>query len=420
MTVSFLGAILGLLISIILILKKIVPTYSMIIGAILGGIIGGATPMETVNFMVKGVQGISPAIIRIVTAGILAGTLTESGAAVKIAEVIVKKLGNKNALLSMTLATCVLTAVGVFGDVAIITVAPIGIQIAKNLGYRKLGILIAMIGGVKAGNVISPNPNAIAAADSFQQPLTSIMMVGLPCSLVAIIVTVFIAKFLSTKGTEIEEVTISTKENTLPTFLGAITGPMVTVLLLILRPLFGIVIDPLIALPVGGLCGIIAMKKWKNTLEFLTVGLQKMSGVSLLLVGTGALSGIIANSTLKDIIVEGINFLGLPPYLLAPVAGTLMGAATASSTAGTTLGSQIFGPTILEYGLAPLAVAGMIHAGSFVFDGLPHGSFFHISAGSVNMEISERLKLIVWESLIGVGMITISTLLFGVFNIIKY
>ena len=35
------------------------------------------------------------------------------------------------------------------------------------------------------------------------------------------------------------------------------------------------------------------------------------------------------------------------------------------------------------------------------------------------MEISERLKLIVWESLIGVGMITISTLLFGVFNIIK-
>ena len=95
-----------------------------------------------------------------------------------------------------------------------------------------------------------------------------------------------------------------------------------------------------------------------------------------------------------------------------------MGAATASSTAGTTLGSQIFGPTILEYGLAPLAVAGMIHAGSFVFDGLPHGSFFHISAGSINMEISERLKLIVWESLIGIGMVTTSTILFGVLNII--
>jgi len=418
MTVSFLGAVFGLIISIILILKKIVPTYAMIVGAILGGIIGGATPIETVNFMVGGVQGISPAIIRIVTTGILAGTLTESGAATKIAEVIVKKLGDRNTLLSMTLATCVLTAVGVFGDVAIITVAPIGIQIAKKLKYRKLGILIAMIGGVKAGNVISPNPNAIAAADSFHQPLTSIMMVGLPCSLVAIIVTTFIAKLLSNKGTTIENMHIDMENKDLPTFIGAITGPAVTVLLLILRPTLGIVIDPLIALPIGGICGILAMKKGKNTLEFLTMGLQKMSGVSLLLVGTGALSGIIANSTLKDVIVEGIRILGLPPYLLAPVAGTLMGAATASSTAGTTLGSQIFGPTILEYGLAPLAVAGMIHAGSFVFDGLPHGSFFHISAGSINMEISERLKLIVWESLIGIGMVTTSTILFGVLNII--
>lgn len=419
MAVSFLGAIFGLIISIVLILRKIVPTYAMIIGAIVGGIVGGATPVETVNFMIGGVQSISPAIIRIITAGVLAGTLTESGAATKIAEVIIKRLGDKNALLSMTLATCVLTAVGVFGDVAIITVAPIGIQIAKKLKYRKLGILIAMIGGVKAGNVISPNPNAIAAADIFNQPLTSIMMVGLPCSLVAIIVTTFIAKFLSDKGTAIEKSDIGMEIKELPSIVGAVTGPVVTILLLILRPLFGIVIDPLIALPIGGMCGILAMKKGKNTLEFLTVGLQKMSGVSLLLIGTGALSGIIANSTLKDIIVEGINILGLPPYLLAPVAGTLMGAATASSTAGTTLGAQIFGPTILEYGLVPLAVAGMIHAGSFVFDGLPHGSFFHISAGSVNMEINERLKLIVWESLIGIAMVSTSTILFGVLNILK-
>lgn len=143
-----------------------------------------------------------------------------------------------------------------------------------------------------------------------------------------------------------------------------------------------------------------------------------MSGVALLLIGTGALAGIIANSNLKDVIVEGINVIGFPPYLLAPISGILMGAATASSTAGTTLGAQIFGPTILEYGLAPLAIGGMIHAGSFVFDGLPHGSFFHISAGSVNMEISERLKLIIWESIVGVAMVGLSTILFGAFKLV--
>ena len=60
----------------------------------------------------------------------------------------------------------------------------------------------------------------------------------------------------------------------------------------------------------------------------------------------------------------------------------------------------------------------MIHAGSFVFDGLPHGSFFHISAGSVNMEISERLKLIIWESLVGIAMVGLSTVLFGAFKLV--
>lgn len=418
MTVSALGAVLGLCIAIVLILKKIAPTYAMIIGAILGGVIGGAGLGGTVDYMIKGVQGISPAIIRIITAGILAGTLTESGAAAKIAEVIVKKLGNKNALLSMALSTCILTAVGVFGDVAIITVAPIAIQIAKKLDYKKLGILIAMIGGVKAGNIISPNPNAIAAADSFKVPLTSIMMVGLPCTMLAIIVTTIIAKRLSSKGTPIADIDVTTVTSDLPSIFGALAGPLVTIGILILRPIAGIVVDPLIALPIGGICGIIAMGKTKDTIEYLEVGLKKMSGVALLLIGTGALSGIIGNSNLKDVIVNFINMVGFPPYLLAPIAGTLMGAATASSTAGTTLGSQIFGPTILQYGLKPLAVAGMIHAGSFVFDGLPHGSFFHISAGSVNMTISERLKLIVWESLIGLAMVTLSTILFGALKLV--
>ena len=43
----------------------------------------------------------------------------------------------------------------------------------------------------------------------------------------------------------------------------------------------------------------------------------------------------------------------------------------------------------------------MVHAGATVLDHLPHGSFFHATAGSVNMTINERLKLIPYESLIG-------------------
>ena len=33
-----------------------------------------------------------------------------------------------------------------------------------------------MIGGGKAGNIISPNPNTIAASEAFEVDLTSLMM----------------------------------------------------------------------------------------------------------------------------------------------------------------------------------------------------------------------------------------------------
>ena len=41
---------------------------------------------------------------------------------------------------------------------------------------------------------------------------------------------------------------------------------------------------------------------------------------------------------------------------------------------------------------------------------------FHATGGSVNMDISERLKLIPYESAIGLMMAVVSTLIFGVFR----
>ncbi|MGV2644988.1 GntP family permease, partial [Clostridium perfringens] len=114
-----------------------------------------------------------------------------------------------------------------------------------------------------------------------------------------------------------------------------------------------IAIDPLIALPVGGICGILAMGKIKYINKYATYGLAKMSGVAILLIGTGTLAGIIANSGLKDVIISGINALGLPSFMLAPVSGILMSAATASTTSGTAVATSVFGPTIVQLGVAP-------------------------------------------------------------------
>ena len=248
-TVSVLGALVALAVAIVLILKKVQPTYAMIFGAVIGGLVGGAGLTGTVSFIISGTQGIVSAIIRIVTAGILAGALIESGAAERIAESIINKMGAKRSLIAITLATWLLTTVGVFGDVACITVAPIALQMARRAGYHKMGVLMAQLGAVRAGNVMSPNPNAIAAAEAFNLPLTSIIAVGVIPAVTALIVTSLLAKRLSMRGTEITEADIggeAAQHKDLPPLWAALSGPVVTIAILLLRPIAGITIDPLI------------------------------------------------------------------------------------------------------------------------------------------------------------------------------
>ena len=412
--VSTLGAITALVVAIALILRKVPPAYGMIIGALIGGVVGGVSLPDTVTLMIGGAQGIVTAVLRILAAGILAGVLIESGAATSIAETIVKKVGETRALLALALATMILTAVGVFVDVAVITVAPIALAIARRADISKMAILLAMVGGGKAGNVMSPNPNSIAAADAFNVPLTSVMAAGVIPGLCGMLLAYFIAQKLIHKGSKVQAHEVVSR---LPSFGAAIVAPLVAIVLLSLRPIAGISIDPLIALPVGGLLGALVMKRYRDTNHFAVSGLTRMAPVAVMLLGTGTLAGIIANSGLKNVLIDALTSSGLPSYLLAPVSGAMMSLATASTTAGTAVASSVFSQTILDLGVPALAGAAMIHAGATVFDHMPHGSFFHATGGSVHMDMKERLALIPYESAVGLMIAVVSTLIFGVFGL---
>lgn len=416
--VSTLGALVALVIAIALILKSVPPAYGMIIGALIGGVVGGVSLTDTVQLMIGGAQGIVTSVLRILAAGVLAGVLIESGAATSIAETIVKKTGETRALFALALATMILTAVGVFVDVSVITVAPIALAIAHRARLSKTAILLAMIGGGKAGNVMSPNPNAIAAADAFHVPLTSVMAAGVIPGLCGVVVAYLIAKRLINKGSQVQQhEVVAVDYSTLPSFAAAMVAPLVAIALLALRPIANINVDPLIALPLGGLMGAVVMGRFKQTNQFAISGLSRMAPVAVMLLGTGTLAGIIANSGLKDGLIDVLTASGLPSYLLAPFSGAMMSLATASTTAGTAVASNVFSQTILDLGVPALAGAAMIHSGATVFDHMPHGSFFHSTGGAVHMDIRERLKLIPYESAVGLTIAFVSVLIFGVFGL---
>jgi GntP family gluconate:H+ symporter len=422
---SALAAVIGLLLSIVLIIKKVSPVFSLMLGAVVGGLLAGWGLETTVAQMIGGVKDITPAIVRILAAGVLTGMLVKTGAASTIAHSIIKALGEKYIYLALALSAMILTGMGVFIDVAVITIAPIAIIMGNKLQLSKMKLLLAMIGGGKCGNILSPNPNTIIAAENFDAPLSSVMAAGIVPALIGLAVTVFVIiplipkeKPTSLEGEEArgdkargEKAPHDTSavgdpdeargEEKLPALWRSLLGPIVTIILLALRPIAGIVIDPMIALPIGGVVGIIATAKWRDTAACLTYGLEKMSGIAILLVGTGTLAGIIKASAIKDVLVGMLAGWSNGGTFMAPIAGALMSAATASTTAGATIASASFGEAILAAGVTAVWGAAMTNAGATTLDHLPHGSFFHATGGSMGFSVSERLRLIPYETLVG-------------------
>lgn len=418
------GAIIGLVIAIILILRKVNPVYALFGGAVIGGLIGGASLANTAQAIIEGTNSVMGAVVRVIAAGVLAGVLIESGAAEKIAETIVEKFGEKKVLLAIALSSMIITAVGVFIPVTVIIVAPIALPVAKKVGITKSSILLAMIGGGKAGNIISPNPNTIAVAKGFNVELAQVMIGAFIPAVIGLIVTYFVATLISKKGEMIKEseIPVRVDNKVKPSFGKAMVAPIVAVILLALNPIANMLhlkflatiqIDAMYILPIAGLIGLFAMGQRSKILEYTTSGLNRMTPTVMILIGAGAIAGIISKSNLSDAVVYCIQQTGISGVFLAPISGILMAAATASTSTGAIVATGTFAKAILAVGVAPLSAAIMINTGAVVIDHLPHGNFFHASADAVKMNIKERMKLMPYESIVGGSMVIVSIIIYG-------
>jgi len=422
-TISWIGALIGLALAIILILKKFNPVYSLFLGAIIGSLIGGANLTQTVNVLISGTQSIMGTAIRVLAAGVLAGVMMESGAAESIAQKIISKLGENKAIIALALATMIITAVGVFIPVAVLIVAPIALSVGNKMNISKTALLVALSGGGKAGNIISPNPNTIAAASGFNLELSEVMIAGFIPAIFGLIVTIIIANLIKNKGAKIQAVDLKAEEKKdYPSFGKAIVAPLVAVILLMINPIGAILniealsnfkVDAMYILPIAGILGMLAMGQGKKIITYTSAGLNKMTATILILIGAGAIAGLIGNSDLSQQVVKLIQLSGISGTFLAPISGALMAVATGSTSTAVLLATGSFGEAILTMGTTPLAAAVMVHTAATVIDQVPQGNYFHVTAASMNMTIKERLGVLPYEALVGGAMCIVATILYG-------
>ena len=427
--ISWWEALIGLALAIFLILRKLDPVYSLLLGAIVGAVIGGAGLEGTINILVKGEQSVMGTVLRVLAAGMLAGVMMDSGAAETLARTIVNKFGDRLAIFALALATMVITAVGVFIPVAVLIIAR---EVGRNMHISKLSLLVALSGGGKAGNIISPNANTIAAAKGFGLELSQVMIADFIPAVIALIVTVVVARMIRKKGRavleqDLEDSAKTIKQSDLPTFKQAIVAPVIAIVLLLLGPIGTICHLPLLAkvnldatyvLPFAAIIGALAMGKGEKIKSYAQTGVSRMTGVVMILIGAGAIGATITASTFPELLIELIKASHVPGVLLAPLSGILMAGATASTSTGVILATGSFAKSILGFGVAPLAAAAMVHTGAIVIDQLPQGNYFHVTANAMHMDIKERSQGIFYEFLVGGSAMLTATILYGFLHLL--
>lgn len=426
MVISWWGALIGLALAIYLILKKLNPVYSLMLGAIIGASLTG-----TIDILVKGEQSVMGTVLRVLAAGMLAGVMMESGAAETLARTIVDKLGDRMAILSLALATMVITAVGVFIPVAVLIVAPIALEVGRRMHISKLALLVALSGGGKAGNIISPNANTIAAAKVFGLELSQVMIANFIPAVVALIMTVIVTRLLVKKGDAVMEADlgdmVDSDTGNLPTLGQAVVTPILAIVLLLLNPIGQVAhltlltkvnLDATYVLPFAAIVGALVMKKGRELRDYARVGMTRMTDVVLILIGAGAIGATITSSNLPQLLIKGVEASHMPGVLLAPISGILMAAATASTSTGVILATGSFAKAILGFGVAPLAAAAMVHTGAIVIDQLPQGNYFHVTANAMHMDLRQRSQGILYEAMVGGSAMLTATILYGFLHLI--
>jgi len=427
-SISIIGVVVALVLSIFLIIKKMNPALAMFTGVFAGALIGGANLSQMLDIVILGGRQVVGINIRIIAGGFLVGALIETGAAETIARGIVKGLGEKRALLAIALSTLIVTAAGVFIPVTMLIVAPIALSVAYKANISKFAAILAMSGGGKAGNMISPNPNTIAAAGSFDLPLSEVMINGFIPAMVALVVTLLLCRMVQKKHFKVEagDLEDSIAAENLPSFGKSIVSPVIAIGLLMLNPIGDILgihfinsanlpMDPFFVLPIGAVIGLLALGRGKQITEFAQKGALRMAPVVLMLFGAGAIGGLITTSVFPAMIENALSAMGIPMAYLAPLSSTIFASAAGSNAAGVIIGGDAFASTILAAGVPAIAGAVMLHAGGGFLDIVPHGNIFLATQQGMKCTMVERIKVMPYEAAVG-GIMTLTSVVMYMFG----
>ncbi len=387
--------VLAVVIMIVSISKFKVHPFIAIMGiALLLGIVVGIPLKDLPGTIGGGFSGTFTSIGIVIILGALIGVILEkTGAAVKLADMVIGAVGEKKPELAILIMGWIVS-IPVFCDSGFVILNPIRQAIRKRTMTSSVAMTVALSAGLYAAHVfIPPTPGPIAAAGALGLGNNLLLIIGLGAlvSIPTLIAAYFYAKYIGKRVKAEEELEDSreviksyeelVKEyGKLPNGFLATAPILVPIVLMAvgsigaalkwegtLMALVAFLGSPMIALTVGLIFGVILLSASHKMGEFnvLTNETLKVVGPILFITAAGGVLGrVITTAGFVEYIQENASFLSTVgiffPFLIAAILKSAQGSSTvAITTTAGIMGSFVESGTMMQaLGLTtPLAAA---------------------------------------------------------------
>ncbi len=384
--------IIAIILMIVAISKfKIHPFISIMTISLILGLVGGIPLVNQTaedgtvtnglaNVIGAGFSGTFTSIGIVIILGALIGTILEkTGAALKLADMVIGIVGKNHPELAMELMGWVVS-IPVFCDSGFVILNPIRKALVNRTGASSVAMTVCLSTGLYISHVfIPPTPGPIAAASTMGvgDNLLLVMGLGLVCSIFPLIAGCLFAKYIGGKVQADDEANSNDVTKTyeelvaeygkLPNGFNALAPIIVPIILMAIGSiasmagLTGTANDvlqflgtPIIALAVGTVFGVIQLSCAGKMNEFYEITNETLKTVGPILFVTaagGVLGKVIANTDMINYITQNADLLEkigiFFPFILAAILKTAQG----SSTVAITTTAGILAPILPVLGL---------------------------------------------------------------------
>ena len=334
---------------------KIHPFIVMTVIAIAVGLLCGMNTEDVIVKVKTGFGNILASIGIVILAGTIIGTILEkTGAALTMANTILKLVGKERSVLTMGL-TGYVTGIPVFCDSGFVILSPISRALAAQSNKSLAVMATALSAGLYATHcLVPPTPGPIAMAGTLNANLGLVIGIGLLISLPATFMGILYANKVAGKidipaNPEYTVDELVEKYGKLPGALHSFAPILVPIILIALQSIgdfpshpfgtgavkmcFSFIGNPVIALLLGIVLAttLIPKSEKKNTLSWVTDGVTNSAGILAITGAGGAFGEILKSLPLADALSSSLLQMHVGvflPFIIAAILKSAMGAST--------------------------------------------------------------------------------------------